>query len=871
MSGWTRALQSGAAAALPSSDGGDLLFLGQPVDSALASRFDGWLVALSKEESDLEAQQAMLDAIREGIDADRGAPLTLASFAFALHRSQSCTLLDTQYRSLLDNLSWDLLDLLLPALMAEWRRAALATTAGLSNPAQLLPASSRPVSSASISVLLHLLDQLAQFAAPREVALALLAFFEQNVRVDDDEEEEVEVIQSESGEQKQVDRFATPAKPRRPDAIAPFQSISLAFPLLDLLSVILKRLAATPPAAPKSASSAAAAPSPVPAALSQRQIDLYDQLLSVFSQSLLAVVAQATPLEELATADNPNTEERTIWATVYERLANKLIEMLRPVLRPDIAATAAKSPSGIRPSVIGFLLSALTRFSFVYSTSRCMEIQAVLEGNRAFHGIAATRATELAKIQSAAQSSGIEVDAQASSLTPALKPVLGVLSILVGAIDACGLTPGELLSHYKSKRQLEREIEVEEEKRWDANGGEEPEDTEGEEEDDDGNAHDDEYNSSDEAENRAVADYEKRTAASKPPSALKLLKTQLHALPTYSLQGLGEYISTVLTVQYFWRIKPARRDADDAKSASSAVPAAAASDPQTEALFSEPFGAAFLAACQALSPRELLDSLAPYLCAVLLGAIRTARVDGIYRGLGGLTALWAILPPSSVQLTDAELETSGAWSLSESLLQCCFLCPAPWASLRTSLLHCWRSLLITLTPATRHSLLQLSLSSCGVPSVQAVILGRLKEEITAAYESPVGSSESAILSLDLLASLHSLLTNAEVDLAGSIDFLLALMNLFTFLVLREAKLSSAAGASKDGRLGLNLAAVRIVWREKWESVRQATLTATTELESELQQMKSEGRPQGEVMQVAQRRNQMQMAGDICARLLEHLQ
>lgn len=381
-------------------------------------------------------------------------------------------------------------------------------------------------------------------------------------------------------------------------------------------------------------------------------------------------------------------------------------------------------------------------------------------------------------------------------------------------------------------------------------------------------------------------------------------------MPNYSIHGVGCYVVTALAFQYFHRIKPERKaiaaaaSAGPSTSAASATPAAATGaavvDPAL-ASFLAPYsslGSSFVSSLVSLPSGAALSSLGPWIASLLFHGVQTARLDFLLRAIGGMTALWAMLEPASAQIPAEEgeeehVEESGAWTLSEALLQTCFLCPAPWSAMRPNLVHAWKGLLATLKPMSRVRLLQLSLSACSVASIQALILGQLKMDLLAGYNSPAGTEERAVLDdrMEVLAQLHANLTQAEMDLVGSIDFVLAMVNVFTLLVLREKANQTAeaeAEAKRDGgereegrswpNLGLGQKAVQQVWREKWQEVATAAEEQMQARNEEILRdaarvvVADDAPPAGEeATPTTLLRNQLQLAIELTRRLLEHMQ
>jgi hypothetical protein len=856
MSGWTRALHAGASqqaarplSAAPSSDEADTtIFFGQVASHRESADYTSWLQQVAAEEAGLEAQQEMMDYLRERMEAtgeDAGtATRTLASLGHALDHVSSTVFLPAQYAKVVDSIAWDLCDILLPALWTEWQRACRATQFGNAIQADdQMDVRFRPVTSASLSLLLHLLEQVALHASPREVALSLLAFFEANIQL-------AEELDDGEDEQDDEEQKAS-AKSQDPNALSPYHRLSLAFPLLDLLGQLLHRLNASPSSGSSAPSAAART------ALSSRQIELYEQLLSVANQILLHVTDQAALREAAGGA------ERDAWAEMHSKLTVKCLSLLQPALGPASPASSAptasgRSPQTLRSSVLSFLYAQLLRTYETYSTS-ANAIQSLLQGN----------------VFQAAENG----EQQVSLLTPSVSSIFTTVLSLCHSVSLCSVTPVELDEYFHARRNIEEALERAEMASWEREG------EDGEEDDDadaDGNVHDDEYSSSDSSENSAVlaaAAAEKR----KPKSILVELRKQAKRMPSYSIPGVGCYVATVMTYRYFHHIKPERAAAAIA-GASASAPASTPStiDPSLTS-FLTPYstlGSSFLSSLLSLPGFTALSCLGPWFSALLFQASQKGDLGGVVRAVTGMVGVWACTPPGSASLPfDESIEDSGIWTLSEALLQTCFLCPPSWAAVRPMLLQEWKSLLSTLEPLTRVKLLQLSLSACSVASIQALILGRLKLDLQAGYEGREGSKEREVMEkMEVLAQLHANLTQSEMNLLGSVDFLLALVNLFTFLVLKEKKIATAqrdsAGeertSSPPPTLGLTQPAVKQVWREKWTEVADAAEEKMNALNAELSSPEA-GASSDEVNEKTLLRNQLQLTVELTRRLLEHMQ
>jgi len=951
MSGWTRALTQqpaggkDAASATPASLWvSDSECIGQAASSALATRFEVLVQALLADADDLQAQQAIIDLLRAGIDAEEGATaeiqaandaglspldrarLTLASFSLALQRLNSFSLLEAQYAQLLDQLSFDLCDVLLPALFAEWERVARTTHASLISSAESslgassaeaeVSQASRPLASGLLTLLLHLLGEIVAHANPREVALTLLAFYERHVHDDEQEEiEEGEEDEFDAEEQKHAASAKTAsAQSTTPAKLSPFHRLSLAFPLLELLATLVRRSAA---AAPANAQSSSAAGS-----LSARHLEMYRQLLNMLQRTLRRVSNQIEERDEERSmgyeADSPELKrlesERNLFIGLHIKLSNECLDSMQPLFTPieqatasaaatavstSASATPAKSASPtpaagtshsqLRSSVLAFLFQQLAGFFVVYR-EQAPHLQAILDGNRAAAAAAAAESASSAAVGSIATP-------PSSSLTPGVALLLSLLFRLCAGVDRCSVTPMELLEYSRVQRRLERRIAREEERDWAAHGDDDEfgEDDEDDEASDDGNRKDDEYDSDDAFEENAAVDAFDRAQARqrKPPSALKVLRATLASLPAYNVQGVGHYLATACGFQYFFRVKPARLAA--IKATSAVDPAAA--DPQLATLLSSlpDVGASFVANAQQVPPRALLDSVSPFLACLLLQGLQGGGggLASIAQGISLATALWALLPPQSIsipeqpsakpagqsdedeedRLSEESLEGSGAWLLSECLLQCMYLCPSSWPSLRTSLLQLWKDLLSCLGVNTRVRLLQLSVSACAIVSVQAVVLHRIKEEVVAAWNDTSDATGSApssssveratFLTPDLLAMLHSYVSQTQVNLLESLDMLLACINLFRFCVLRE---KADARAQRASRLELLRAPVRRVWADKWREVAQQADQQAAELEQQLVEAAADER-----QQIATLRNQTLLASELGNLVLQQLE
>lgn len=961
------------AAAAAAEATADTDFLGQPVSSALSSLFETRVQAMLADESDLDAQQAVVDRLREGSDAEHatelaaaavttstcasaspaslavaGAALTLASFAHALHRLNSFTLLGAQYGQLLDQLSWDLCDVLLPALQREWTRVASRTEQSAISDAQgggvvsaesFAAAAGRPIASPVLTLLQHLLAEVFAHSNPRESALTLLSFYERSVHqsaeddqdedefdqqtADDDADAGTDVQGKEEAEVELLVSHKSSSTAAPASTLAAFHRIALAFPLLDHLASLLPRISTKSSAA--AAGSAAAASSPT--VINPRQLELYQQLLGVMTHTMLQVSqrseAAASAAGSVAKQGPTAAADRDMWVGMHVRLLNKCIDIAQPVLAAlsSEAAAAAAAPeaapatsSSLRASMLSFLFQQLFRFFSLYGLE-APELQSILDGNRAFAAKAA---------QAVAQTADAAATAPATSVTPHLAQLLSLLFRLCSCIDQCGVSPRELLSFYRHKRRLERAVEREELQQWEERGDGEwgadsgAEDDE-DDDDDDGNAHDDEYDSQDGfGENAALQAFDSEQARKrKPPSALQLLRRELAALPSYNIHGIGLYLATAYGYQYFWRIKPARTQALAARNSAAAgasVAVAPVPDEPLAALLSSlpDIGARLVAESQRAPPRMLLDGVAPYLAGLLFHGLQSGKSAFVAQGIAMATGLWALLPPGAISIPErpthseggddggeeGSLESSGAWILSESLLQCMYLCPASWPSLRSSLLLLWKSLLSCLGANTRFRLLQLSIGVCSVASVQAVILQRIKEEIVAAWNeapphapSPAESTPSAVaveaerasfLTPDLLASLHSYVTQAEEDFLASLDLMLAALNLFRFLFLRERADATAAPADAadpdafGGRLGLRRPAVKLVWLEKWREVAATSARETATLDADIATDRAAAdadtpTAKATIAQTVMLRNQVMMAGDLAKLAIEHLE
>ena len=983
MSGWTRALTQGAApasAALSSSPAAtataeataDTDFLGQPVSSALSSLFETRVQALLADESNLDAQQAVVDRLREGSEAETdhaaaaaapststaspaspavaGAALTLASFAHALHRLNSFTLLGTQYGQLLDQLSWDLCDVLLPALQREWTRVTSRTEQSVISDAQgsdvasaeaFAAAAARPIASPVLTLLQHLLGEVFAHANPRESALTLLSFYERSVHVsaeedqdedegneqtaEDDADADADADTGAQGKDEAEVELVVSHKPSSTAAptstLVAFHRIALAFPLLEMLSSLLPRISAK--AAAAGAGSTVASSS---TGINSRQLELYQQLLGVMTHTMLHVSQQVSQRSEAvagaadAVAQQRLAVDRAMWVDMHVRLLNKCIDIAQPVLvvlsnealasAPDAAAS---SSSALRVSMLSFLFQQLFRFFSLYGLE-APELQSILDGNRAFAAKVAKTAAETAS------SSDTAAPSPATSVTPHLALLLSLLFRLCSCIDQCSVSPRELLSYFRHKRRLERAVEREELQQWEERGdGEWGADSDAEDDsDDDGNAHDDEYDSQDGfGENAALQAFDSEQARKrKPPSALQLLRRELAALPSYNIQGIGLYLATAYGYQYFWRIKPARTQAFTARNSAAAGASAAVApvpdEPLAALLSSLPdIGSRLVVESQHLDARVLLDGVAPYLAGLLFHGLQSGESAFVSQGIAMATGLWALLPPGSISITEqqsgttseesgaeeadeAGLEGSGAWLLSESLLQCMYLCPPSWPSLRSSLLLLWKSLLSCLSVNTRFRMLQLSIGACSVASMQAVILQRIKEEIVSAWNEPPQPAQSSaettspaaseveratFLTPDLLASLHSYVTQAEEDFLASLDLMLAALNLFRFLFLREradAAAAAVATAASGGRLGLLLPAVKLVWLEKWREVVATAARETVALDADIATDRAAAdadtpSAKATIAQTVMLRNQVMMAGDLAKLAIEHLE
>ena len=992
-SGWTQKLNAAVATPDASSSSSadaaaaerivDSDHLGQGVSIALAQRFQSLLVSIAADNDDGSAQQELMDRLRLGVegngDSAAAAPstadvsLTLASFSAALHQAQSFSLLAADYTRVLDQLSWDLCDVLLPALDREWARVAATTEASgvgevdasVDAIAAAVSARARPLASPVLGLLLHLLDEIGAHANPRELALTLLAFYEKRVHDDDEQETEGHETDQEHEEETKADASAPTTNPH--SKLSTFHRLGMAFPLLDLLTKLMTRMtqpasAAATKASAESAATASAtasAPSSSSLVLSNRQVELYQQLLVLLNSTLARIGHEVYARSESQQAffDRKADRarflvERNLWVSMHTKMGQRSLEIVTPVLAsvgeaassvtttPAAASSAAAraaaaappSPaSSLRCALLSFLFNQLCRFWSLYS-AEAPELQAILDGSRAH--------AETAAAAAAAQSSSAAATALPFSLTPRLVPLLSLLFHLMSALDSLRVTPSELWTHFVTKRTLEKKIEAAEMDAWEREddtlaGGDEEDDEEGS----DGNAHDDEYDSGDEfGENAALKAFDRQR---KPPSLLSQLRKAQQKLPSYNIQGVGLYCATALGFQYFTREKPRRA----AEAAAAGAPAPAATDldqPLTALLASLPdIGRSFWASCASASSLLFLNALGPYLSGLLVHGLSSGEAQFVGQAVALSTAAWALIPPGAVCIAEPagsggqsgaasetrNLESSGVWMLNESVLQGLFLCPPSWPSVRSSLLLLWKNLLSCLGVNTRARLLQLSISVCSVPSIQAVVLQRLKDEIVAAWSAaPAGEGASAasdseeltprFLNPDLLATLHSYVSQASLDLHGSIDFLLALINLFRFCLIREkadaeatqtAKDSSAASASvvtagskrKGGRVGLLLPAVRSVWSDQWRNVAAQAAELAARLDDEIAHPKPKtqaGRPiinlasgsalspqeaQEDAAQAAEEqraenaakilmRNQVQMAAELCKGIVEQL-
>jgi hypothetical protein len=944
MSGWTRALnQQRDAAAAAAADAAsssaaaasaaalwtsDSDFLGQAASSALATRFETLVQALLADENDLQAQQALIDQLRAGIepeeeqDATKDSTaagdeleltpldrerLTLSSFALALHRLNSFSLLEAQYAQLLDQISFDLCDLLLPALQREWQRVAQSTHAFGSSDGEFdATVAARPLASGILTLLLHLLGEIVARANPREVALTLLAFYERHVHDDDDNEHDLD-DDDEDGFDDDDDEKEDVAKQPSSSAhgaasankLSAFHRLSLSFPLLDLLSTLLRRFSSPPGAAAASSSSSSSGISAGGLlAVSVRHLELYRQLLTTLQRTLQRASQQVAERDEersVVSESDATTlarldAERSLWIGLHIKLHTECLDSLQPLLVGPVVAAAPTMDGGatatqnvslappaapatqLRSIVLSFLFQQLAGFFTLYR-AEAYELQLILDDQRA---AASASPAAAAPTLAGGPSVSTGTDNFSSSIgtapvTPGVALLLSLLFRLCACVDRCGVSPSELLSHFRTQRRLEKRMAREEARAWAARGdeddddGDEDEDDE-EEEEEDGNKHDDEFDSNDEfEENAAVAAFEKANKRTrKPPSALRLLRDELARMPQYNVQGVAHYLATACGYQYFHRIKPARFAAAKASSkaaapAPHAPPASPATpDPALAALLSSlpDIGAPFIDAAQHVSSRVLLDSIAPYLASLLLNGLQSEGPSSLSQGIALATAIWALLPPASISIPelpqrpakeeqksvgaddeessddddDASLENSGAWMLSECMLQCMYLCPPGLPSLRSSLLHLWKDLLSCLGVNTRMRLLQLSVSACAIVSVQAVVLHRIKEEVVAAWNDDSTRSKDAMsssteasperasfLNADLLATLHSYVSQTQMNLLSSLDMLLACLNLFRFCLLRE---KADAKEGRTSRLDLLRAPVRRVWADKWREVAQ---------------------------------------------------
>ena len=853
MSGWIRALRNGGETppAVPSTTEEDdtTIFFGQVASHRESADYTRWLQRVAAEEADLEAQQEMMDYLRErmeatGPDAARFATRTLASLGHALDHVSSTVFLPAQYAKVLDSIAWDLCDILLPALWAEWQRACRATQLGNAIQADdQMDVRFRPVSSASLSLLLHLLEQVALHASPREVALSLLAFFEANIQLPGDG----------FNEDDEEDENASAKAAKDSSALSPYHRLSLAFPLFDLLGQLLNRLNVSP-ASGSSAPSAATR-----TALSSRQIELYEQLLSVSNQTLLHVTDQAALVETVGDL------ERVAWAEMHSKVVSKSLNLLLPTLKPVAPTSNASTAAGIRSSqtlrtsVLSFLYTQLFRTYETFSTA-ANAVQSLLQGN-AFSVPEKDEETPI------------------SLLTPRIASILTSILQLSHSLSLCCVTPQELEDYFQRKRTLEEALEKAEMAMWEVENDDD-EDAEAE----DGNAHDDEYDSADSAENAAVS-----AAAAldsrRPKSILQELRKQSKTMPSYSVQGVGCYVATVLTYRYFHHIKPERKAAANAEASSTASSTTTTFtiDPSLTSFLSpySTLGASFVTSLLSLSPSQRISSLGPWLSALLFHATQTGKLDGVVRTITGMVGLWACVPPGSALVPfDVPLEDTGIWTLSEALLQTCFLCPPAWSTaVRPMLMQEWKSLLSSLEPLTRVKLLQLSLSACSVPSIQSLILGRLKNELATAYDAPEGSPEREVLEkMEILAQLHANLTQSEMNLVGSIDFVLALVNVFTFIVLKEKHLMSNAPAADEKTssrrpptLGMTHSPVKQVWSEKWSEIADVAKAQMNSIEAELSSMSNDSAATNEVNEKTLLRNQLQLTVELTRRLLEHMQ
>lgn len=992
-SGWTQKLNSAAAASAASSSDDvsssssaaaerviDADYLGQGVSSALAQRFEGLIGAIAADNDDGSAQQEMMDRLRLSIEGNGEAPstedvsLTLASFSQALHKAQSFSLLAAQYTRMLDQLSWDLCDVFLPALAREWSRVAATTEASgvgdfdssVDAVAAAVSAQARPLASPVLGLLLHLLEEIAAHANPREIALTLLAFYEKHVHDDDEQATEEDDASADDQEHEEENKPATAAAATANSKLSTFHRLGLAFPLLDLMNQLMTRLAQPSSAATAKASADSAASAAAPAAssslvLSNRQVELYQQLLVLLNSTLARigheVYARSESQQEFfdRAADRARFHrERNLWVSMHTKMGMRALEIVAPVLAAaGEAASAAAAPpaasssaaaraaaaappssaAALRSALLSFLFHQLFRFWSLYS-AEAPELQAILDGNRAHAAESAAAAVVRAQ-----QPSAVNAAAIPSSLTPRLIPLLSLLFHLMSALDSLRLTPGELWSHFVTKRSLEKKIEAAEMDAWEreddtlAGVDEEEEDEEGS----DGNAHDDEYDSGDEfGENAALKAFDRQR---KPPSLLSQLRKAQHRLPNYNIQGVGLYCATALGFQYFTREKPRRAAA--AASATAAAPAAEVDQPLAALLATLPdIGSGFFASCASAPSLLFLNSISPYLSGLLFHGLSSGEAHFVGQAVALSTAAWALIPPGAVCIAESaaatgsggqsgaasesrNLESSGVWMLNESVLQGLFLCPPSWPSVRSSLLLLWKNLLSCLGVNTRARLLQLSISVCSVPSIQAVVLQRLKDEIVSAWAASEGASSSSaapdsdervptFLNADLLATLHGYVSQAAMELQASIDPMMALINLFRFCLIREkadaettpaatgssSSVVAAAFKSKGGRVGLLLPAVRAVWVDQWRTVAAQATELAARLDDEIAHppKPKAGRPvinlassaplspqeakedaaQAEEERLAEKtakilmRNQVQMAAELCKGIVEQL-